>query len=87
MNEQEEVFEYRTSDIYFSAYLQAIGIPMVRTETEKNDSGRPKKVFIFGTNSKAETEKMKTDFFSRRGKVVAAEYANALRSLKSLCHT
>jgi len=73
--------DFRTSDLYFAAYLQVAGVQMLRTD--RNGSG--KVTFIFDT-SIANIEELKSAWFNQSGKVSALPYANAIKSLKSICH-
>jgi hypothetical protein len=73
--------EFRSSDLYFSAYLQVAGVQMLRTER----NGNGKVSFIFDT-SIANVEELKSAWFNMSGKVPALPYANAVKSLKSQCH-
>lgn len=79
MNKNENGF--RTSDLYFAAYLQVAGVQMLKTD--RNGSG--KVTFIFDT-SIANIEELKAAWFNQSGKVSALPYANAIKSLKSICH-
>ena len=73
--------EYRTSDLYFAAYLQVAGLRLVGTD--RNGSGKVH--FIFDTSVSNITE-LKNGWFGLSSKVVALSYANAVKTLKSLCH-
>jgi hypothetical protein len=73
--------EFRTSDLYFAAYLQVAGVTMTRTD--RNGSGKVS--FIFDT-SISNIEELKNAWFSQVGKVAALPYANAVKTLKSVCH-
>lgn len=73
--------EFRTSDLYFAAYLQAAGVPM----TGYPRSGTGKVSFVFDT-SVANLEELKTAYYNHQGRVPALPYANAIKSLKSICH-
>lgn len=73
--------EFRTSDLYFAAYLQAAGVPMSRTER----NGNGKVSFIFDI-SVSNIEELKRAWFNRSGRVTALPYADAIKSLKSICH-
>lgn len=75
---------YRTSDIYFAAYLCAVDIPMETTEVDKNSSNR-KIIFIFRIPSKKDLERLKAGFFGGSANVQAMKFVQAIRSLKSLC--
>ena len=75
--------DFRTSDLYFAAYLQTAGVEMKRTE-RSNEGG--KIYFIFDT-SISNIEELKSAWFSNTGKVAANPYAHSIKNLKSLCHT
>ena len=74
---------WKTSDLYFAAYLQTAGVEMKRTERSAEGG---KIYFIFDT-SIANIEELKTAWFNNSGKVPANPYAHAVKSLKSLCHS
>ena len=82
MRNQSTESEYRTSDLYFAAYLQVAGAPMVHTER----NGNGKVSFIFDS-SVVNIEELRRAWFSRQGKIEALPYADAVKSLKSVCHT
>ena len=73
--------EFRTSDLYFAAYLQVAGVPMARTER----NGNGKVSFIFDV-SVSNVEELRTAWFNRSGRVQALPYADTIKSLKSICH-
>ena len=73
--------EFRTSDLYFAAYLQVSGVPMTRTD--RNGSGKVS--FIFDT-SVCNIEELKNAWFNQQGRVQGLPYANAIKILKSICH-
>ncbi len=73
--------EFRTSDLYFAAYLQTAGVSMARTERQ----GGGKVHFIFDTSMSNITE-LKNAWVNQSGKVAALPYANNVKNLKSLCH-
>jgi len=77
---------YRTSDIYFSAFLSSIGFPLTTTEAEKGPDGGKKVVFIFNI-PEFEMPKLKAAYFGGGGTVKARTFVDNLRSLKSLCFT
>lgn len=72
--------EYKTCDLYFAAYLQAAGCEMRRTS---KDGSRLFFVFIDNGN----VDLLKIDYFGRKGKVVALDYADRIQSLKALVHS
>lgn len=73
--------EFRTSDLYFAAYLQVAGVSMVRTD--RNGSGKVSFVF---DSSVANIEELKNAWFNLSGRVAALPYANSIKTLKSVCH-
>lgn len=81
MNKTPENSEFRTSDLYFAAYLQVAGVSMVRTD--RNGSGKVS--FVFDA-SVANIEELKNAWFNLSGRVAALPYANSIKTLKSVCH-
>ena len=81
MTKTQKAEDFRTSDLYFAAYLQVAGVSMQRTE--RNSSG--KLTFVFDTTI-CNIDELKHAWFSQTGKVAALPYANAIKSLKSICH-
>lgn len=73
--------EFRTSDLYFAAYLQTAGVMMAGTE--RNGSGKVH--FIFDT-SMSNIPELKNAWVNGSGKVPAMAYANAVKALKAVCH-
>lgn len=73
--------EFRTSDLYFAAYLQVAGAPMTRTD--RNGAG--KVAFIFDT-SVINIQELKMAWYNQQGRIPALPYANAIKNLKSVCH-
>lgn len=70
---------YKTSDLYFSAYLKTAGVPFLSTERE----GR-KVIFVF---ERVEGIKdLKREYFNRTAKVPALTFVDEVRSLKSLTY-
>ena len=78
---QETAPDFRISDLYFAAYLIVAGVPMKKTD--RNGTG--KLTFVFDS-SLCNIEELKNAWFSQTGKVAALPYANAIKSLKSICH-
>lgn len=74
--------EFRTSDLYFAAYLQTAGVEMKKTERDKDTS---KIYFVFDT-SIANIEELKQGWFNNTAKVPANPYAYNIKTLKSVCH-
>ena len=78
---QKEGGDFRTSDLYFAAYLQVAGMPL--KETEREAGGKVN--FVFDT-SLGNIQELRTAWFNHTGRVAALPYANAIKSLKSICH-
>lgn len=79
----DEIVPYKTSDIYFAAYLCAVDITLKKTEHE--DENKKKVVFVFDVLKK-DLQQHKTNFFGGGGQVKAQKFVQALRSLKSMCY-
>lgn len=77
---------YRTSDIYFSAFLCSIDFPLKTTETASTATGGKKVVFVFAIPD-ADFAKVKALYFGGSGTVKARVFVDHLRSLKSMCFT
>jgi hypothetical protein len=73
--------EFKSPDLYFSAYLQTAGVELLRTDREAN--GR---LFFVFDASVANLDELKTAWFNNTGKVSAQLYAHNIKSLKSVCH-
>ena len=74
---------YRTSDIYFAAYLCSLDMSLKTTETEKTEGGR-KVVFVFQMSDN-DLQRMKASYFGGAGTVKARRFVDNIRSLKSMC--
>ena len=77
---------YRTSDIYFAAYLCSLDIEMVTTEEDSGADGHRKLVFIFRVPA-SDIGRIKASFFGGHGTVKVRLYVDNLRSLKSMLYT
>jgi hypothetical protein len=73
--------EFRTSDLYFAAYLKTAGVEMRRAE--RSTSGKVQ--FVFDT-SIANIDELTSGWVNNSGKVPANTYAFNIKSLKSICH-
>ena len=86
MNDSDFTF-YKTSDIYFSAYLCALDVPLHTTESEQSNNAMNKKIiFIFKVPIK-DLARLKASYFGGSGTVKALKMVQQLRSLKSMCFT
>jgi hypothetical protein len=71
--------QYRTSDLYYAAYLKVAGVPLVDVVREK---GRV--IFLFERSDGIRD--LKLQYFNRTSKVVALGYAEEIRNMKTLTH-
>lgn len=71
--------DYRTTDLYFAAYLKATGL-----EFEGIHRGSGKVYFIF--DYPEDLKELKKKYFGRTGKVSALTYADELQALKTLTY-
>lgn len=71
--------EYRTRDLYLSAYLKAVGVPFKGTHKASGNV-----LFIF--ENREDLRALKDAYFNRTGQVSALDYADELRALKSMCY-
>ena len=77
---------YRTSDIYFAAYLCSMDFPLQTTEREPTSDGKGKLVFVFKVPD-TDLGKVKASFFGGSGTVKARKFVDNIRSLKQMCFT
>ena len=73
------MMKYKTSDLYFSAYLKAAGVRFVGTEKEGN-----KVFFIFEKTDMIRD--LKREYFNRTARIPALSFVDELRSMKSLTY-
>jgi hypothetical protein len=71
--------DYKTSDLYYAAYLKVAGVPFIEPERE----GR-RVIFIF-ENSESIRD-LKREYFNRTAKVPALTYADEVKAMKALTH-
>lgn len=77
---------YRTSDIYFAAFLCSVDIPLKTTEQGNTADGSKKVVFVFSIPD-MDLARVKAMYFGGSGTVKARVFVDHLRSLKSMCFT
>lgn len=70
---------YRTSDLYYAAYLRVAGVVFRGTEKENS------RVFFLFENSENMRD-LKVQYHNGTSKVPAQPYADAIKSMKSLTH-
>lgn len=80
MSDTGEPRRYRTSDLYYAAYLRVAGVELI--ETMRDKGGRV--FFIFDHNPNIRD--LKNDYFNRKAKVPALTYADEIRNMKALTH-
>lgn len=71
---------YKTSDLYYAAYLQVAGVKFI--EAARDEGGR---VFFAFEPGEAMRE-LKREYFNHTAKVSALDYANAIRTMKAQVH-
>jgi hypothetical protein len=76
----EQDSEFKTTDLYFAAYLQTAGVQMLRSDK------RDKRLsFVFDATT-SNIHELTNAWVNRSGKVSAISYADAIKGLKHLCH-
>lgn len=70
---------YKTSDLYFAAYLKAVGMVLLKTEKEGH-----KVIFVF--EKKESFKDLKREYFNRTSRVPALTFVDEIRSMKSLTY-
>ena len=75
---------YRTSDLYYAAYLKVAGVPLKGTEADVEGSRRV--FFVFEGQDPGVLRDLKDQYFMDRAKVHALSYSQAVKVLKSLLH-
>jgi hypothetical protein len=71
----------RTTDLYFAAFLQTFGLPLVGTPREGT------RVYFEFDSSLCDYETVKNAWYTGQGKVSARDMSNNIKNLKSLCHS
>jgi len=69
--------QYRTSDLYFAAYLKVAAVPLLHLEREGKQV-----TFVFEGQGGPAMRSLKDQYFSDRAKVPALSYAQTVRDLK-----
>lgn len=70
---------YRTSDLYFAAFLKVALVPFQGTVKEG-----PRVYFLF--ENVAGMRDLRDQFFNKTAKIVARDYADEIRTMKTLLH-
>jgi hypothetical protein len=77
---------YRTSDLYYAAYLKVAGVPLTGTEQDSSKPESKRVYFVFEGQDPGVLRDLKDQYFMDRAKVHALSYAQAVKVLKSLLH-
>ena len=72
---------YRTSDLYYAAYLKVAGVKLTGTHREK---GRV--YFLFGEADPAAMRDLRDQYYNRTSKVAALTFVDEIRVMKNLTH-
>jgi hypothetical protein len=75
----DKVEAFRTSDLYYAAFLRVAGVPFIQTETE----GR-RVFFVFELVTGLKD--LKAQYFNRTAKVPALTLVDEIRAMKQLTH-
>lgn len=70
---------YKTSDLYFSAFLRVAGVKFLEAVRE---NGR----FFFTFENGEAIRDLKREYFNRTAKVSALDYADEIRNMKAMLH-
>jgi len=73
------MMKYKTSDLYFSAYLKTAGVRFVGTEKEGQ-----KVFFVFEKTDMIRD--LKREYFNRTARIPALNFVDEIRSMKSLTY-
>ena len=77
--------EYKTSDLYYAAFLKTAGVTFLRLETGRG-KGPERRHFFFFEKPEGGVRPLKMSFFTRQAKVDALSYADDIRALKALMY-
>jgi hypothetical protein len=80
---QTQKSNYKTADLYYAAYLAVAGVSFIETTCVAE---KGKKQVFFWFESTDMLKDLKRDYFNRKGKVSALQYADEVRSYKNLTH-
>ena len=80
-NQQTTETHYRTSDLYYAAYLKVAGVSFAGTH---RDGGRV--YFLFEEGGPVSIKELKQQYYNRTSKVAALTYADEIKVMKALTH-
>jgi hypothetical protein len=72
---------YRTSDLYYAAYLKVAGVPFLDTEREGQ-----RVFFLFEDGDAAVMRDLRQQYFSGHAKVEALALVQEIKNMKSLTY-
>jgi len=78
--QQQQDGNYRTSDLYYAAYLKVAGVSFVGTARE---GGR---VYFLFEEGPVSIRELKQQYYNRAGKVAALTFVDEIRVMKGLTH-
>jgi len=74
-------YMFKTSDLYFAAYLKVAGVPFVDTEWEGK-----RMYFLFEDKGSDVMRDLKKQYFADKAKVNAMSFVQAIKLMKNLTH-
>lgn len=77
----DEKSGYRTSDLYYAAYLKVAGVKLTGTHRDK---GRV--YFLFEEADSSSMRELRDQYYNRTSKVAALTYADEIKVMKALTH-
>jgi len=78
---EEKKSGYRTSDLYYAAYLKVAGVKLTGTD---RDGGRV--YFLFDEGDTNNMRELRDQYYNRTSKVAALTYADEIKVMKALTH-
>jgi len=79
MDTQIDGKEYRTSDIHYAAFLRVAKVPFLRVSREEGRS-------FFYFEDTGNMKDLREGYYNRTAKVVARDFAEETRAVKTLMH-
>ena len=75
---------FKTSDLYFAAYLRVAGVDLIGTVRDEKD--RKRIWFLFDKSGPVSLRDLKAEYFNRKSKVAALSFVDEIRVMKHLTH-
>lgn len=82
MNTEEG--NYKTSDLYFAAYLRVAGVTLLDSHRDPED--RKRVWFVFDKSGPVSIRDLKQQYFNRSSRVPALSFVDEIRVMKQLTH-